>query len=380
MGAASTQRIDTLVIGAGQAGLSAGYHLARRGLPFVILDADARIGDHWRDHWDSLRLYSPARSDGLPGMRFPAASYHWPTAREMADYLETYAGRFHLPVLSGVRVDAVRPADAPADGFIVEAGDHTWHAAQVIVATGAFRVPSVPEFAPLLHSSIRQLHSSEYHRPSDVAAGPVLVVGVSHSGADIAFELSSTHPTMLAGHSHGELPIRVTDTPRARLGWPVVSFLFSRVLTLRTPMGRRMAPHVRMGGGPLLRVRSGDLARAGVQRLDGRVVGVRDGQPLLDDGRTIEAASIVWATGFRPDYDWVRVDGFLGADGWPAGRRGVSEAAPGMYFLGVPFQWAFSSMLVGGAGRDASYVVKQLAQRVRARRTAGSMVPATAIR
>jgi len=378
MGAGTTQRIDTIVIGAGQAGLAAGYHLAQRGLPFVILDADARIGDHWRDHWDSLRLYSPARSDGLPGMRFPGASYHWPTAREMADYLEAYATRFDLPVLSGVHVDRVRRAEDPSDGFVVEAGGRTWQAAQVIVATGAFRKRSIPAFASQLHPSVRQLHSSDYHRPSDVPDGPVLVVGLSHSGADIAFELSSTNPTTLAGHSHGEMPIRVTDTPRARLGWPVVSFLFTRVFTLRTPIGRRMAPHVRNGGGPLLRIRSGDLARAGVERFDGRVTGVRDGRPLLADGRVVDVKTVVWATGFKPDYGWVDVPGFLGGDGWPVGRRGVSEAAPGLYFLGVPFQWAFSSMLVAGAGRDARYLVKQLAKRVRARQAASSIVPATA--
>jgi putative flavoprotein involved in K+ transport len=263
----NVDRIDTIVVGAGQAGLSAGYHLAKRRLPFVILDADARIGDHWRDRWDSLRLYSPARYDSLPGMRFPARSSHWPTAREMADYLEAYARRFDLPVRSGTRVDRIEPT---ADGFAVSTTVGGRLAArQVVVATGPFREPHVPAFAADLDPAIRQLHSHDYRSPAQLDAGPVLVVGLSHSGADIAFETAKAgHRTILSGTCHGQMPMKVTDSTRAMLGWPIVEFVFSHVLTLRTPMGRRMRPEVRKGGGPLLRVRLGDLDRVGVERHD----------------------------------------------------------------------------------------------------------------
>jgi putative flavoprotein involved in K+ transport len=361
---ATTERIDTVVIGAGQAGLSAGYHLAQRGLPFVILDADARIGDHWRDRWDSLKLYSPARYDSLPGMRFPAPSSHWPTGREMGDYLEAYAGRFDLPVRSGVRVTQVKPGDG---GFLVSTADGGRIAArQVIVATGPFREPKVPPFATQLDSAIRQLHSHEYRNPAQLREGPVLVVGLSHSGADIAFETANAgHRTILSGTSHGEMPIRVTDSKRAMLGWPIVEFLFAHVFTIRTPIGRSMRPHVRASGGPLLRIRRGDLDRAGVERHDARVEGVRDGRPILADGTVLDVANVVWATGYRPDY-WF-VDGpIMGVDGWPEEVRGVSPTVPGLYFLGVPFQYAFTSMLVAGAGRDAKYVVDRVAERVAA--------------
>jgi putative flavoprotein involved in K+ transport len=374
-GTREPERIETIVIGGGQAGLSAGYHLARRGLPFAILDADARIGDHWREQWDSLRLYSPARSDRLPGMRFPSSSYHYPSGREFGDYLEAYAKRFDLPVMSGTWVDGVRATDGMGGGFIVTAGDRRFEAAQVIVATGAFNRPHVPDFAGDLDPEIRQLHSSEYRNPSQLMDGPVLVVGVSHSGADIAYEAAGTHRTILAGHAHGQLPFRVIDTWRARVGWPVWDFMTSRVLTVRTPMGRAMAPHVRTGGGPLLRVRSVDLARAGVERRDARVTGVRDGRPMLDDGGVLDVATVVWCTGFKPDYGWVHVDGFVGADGWPAGARGVADGAPGLYFLGIPFQYAFSSMLVAGAGRDAGFVVDRIAKRVGATERARAMAP-----
>ncbi len=357
----ATEPIDTVIIGAGQAGLSAGYHLKRRGLPFVILDADARIGDHWRDRWDSMRLYSPARYDGLPGRRFPAPSHHWPTGREMGDYLETYARWFELPVRSATRVERVEPVDG---AFIVTAADGTrLYARQVIVASGPFRQPNVPPFAPELAPSIRQLHSHEYRNPGQFRDGPVLVVGLSHSGADIAFEAATAgHRTIVSGTSHGQMPINVTDSKRAMIGWPVVEFMFGHVLTMRTPIGRKMRPKVRMSGGPLLRIRLGDLDRAGVERHDARTVGVQDGRPRLADGTVLDVANVVWATGYRPDYSFIAAP-IVGGDGWPEEVRGVSPTIPGLYFLGVPFQFAFNSMLVAGAGRDAAYVVDRIAER-----------------
>jgi putative flavoprotein involved in K+ transport len=372
----AVERIDTVVIGAGQAGLSAGYHLAKRGLPFVILDADERVGDHWRSRWDSLRLYSPARYDALPARRFPAPSSHWPTGREMGDYLETYARWFELPVRSGTRVDRVEPADG---GFVVTTGDGARLAArQVVVATGPFRQPNIPAFAGELDPSIRQLHSHEYRNPDQLADGPVLVVGLSHSGADIAFEAANAgHRTILSGRSHGQMPIRVTDTRRAMLGWPIVEFVFGHVLTMRTPMGRRMRPEVRKGGGPLLRVRLGDLDGAGVERHDDKTVGVRDGRPILADGTVLDVANVIWATGYRPDYSFVAAP-VVGDDGWPVEERGVSPDVPGLYFLGIPFQFAFSSMLVAGAGRDAKYVVERIAERVAVPAQGDSIAPALA--
>jgi putative flavoprotein involved in K+ transport len=359
----ASERIDTVVIGAGQAGLSAGYHLAQRGLPFVILDADTRIGDHWRDRWESLRLYSPAAHDSLPGRRFPAKPYSWPTGREMGDYLESYARSFQLPVRSGVRVDGVDPVE---DGFVVTTADGRRIAArQVIVASGAFRTPRVPDIASRLDPAIRQLHSHDYRDPSQIPDGAVLVVGLSHSGADIAFELANAgHPPSLSVQAAGQLPIRVVDTSRARVGWPIVQFVFRHVLTIRTPIGRKMRPHVRSGGGPLIRYRLPDLDAAGIERHDAKTVGVRDGKPELADGTVLDVRSIVWATGYRPDYAFIHAP-VIGSDGWPEEVRGVSPTVPGLYFLGVPFQYAFSSMLITGAGRDARYVVDRIAERVR---------------
>ena len=269
-----------------------GITFAKRGLTFLILDVDERIGDHWRQRWDSLKLYSPAKYDSLPGMRFPGPSAHWPTAREMADYLEAYARHFHLPVRSGVRVERVEPVGG---GFVVSTsgGEHI-AARQVIIATGPFRHKNVPEFAGALNPSVRQLHSHDYRNPAQFDDGAVLVVGLSHSGADIAYEAANAgHRTILSGRSHGQMPIRVTDTKRAMLGWPVVEFLFGarRSRSARRSGGgcgpRSARPAVRSCGSAC-----GDLDRAGVERHDDKTVGVRDGRPMLADGTVLDVANV----------------------------------------------------------------------------------------
>jgi putative flavoprotein involved in K+ transport len=356
-----SRRIETVVIGGGQAGLAAGYHLAKRGVSFVILEANERVGDTWRSRYDSLRLYSPARYDGLPGLPFPLHRSAFPSGDQMADYLETYAAHFHLPVHTGVVVDGLHRADNEHDGYVVTAGDRRYEASQVIVATGVFKVPRVPEFASQLDPGICQLHSSEYRNPTQLADGAALVVGVSHSGADIAFELAHSRRTLLSGRSHGQLPVSV-DSRAGGIGWTVMKFVAWNLLTLNTPIGRKMAPEVRKGGAPLLRVRRADLLKAGVEWSEARTVGVADGKPMLADGQVLDVASVIWCTGFRPDYSWIHLP-IVGDDGWPSQTRGVVGSSPGLYFLGLLFQYSFTSMLVLGAGRDAAYVVDRIAQR-----------------
>jgi len=357
----TSRRIEVLIVGAGQAGLATGHELADRGIPFLIVHADERVGDQWRRRWASLRLYSPAVVDGLPGMPFPAARLHFPSGAEMADYLEQYAARFDLPIEHGVRVERIERA-SDGKGFVVEAGARRYEADQVIVAAGSFRTPRVPSLATELDPSIRQLHSVDYRDPSQLAPGPVLVVGASHSGADIAHEAAlAGHPTTLAGRVHGQFPVRY-DRRVAQLGFGILLFMARYVLTLRTPIGRRMAVEVRKGGGPLLRIRRPDLAAAGVALIEQRVTAVVDGRPQVADGRVVDAATVIWSTGFRPDFAWIE-PAELDADGWPIQRRGVVESAPGLYFVGLLFQYAFASMLVAGVGRDARFVVEQLEAR-----------------
>ena len=353
-----SEQFETIVIGAGQAGLAVGYHLAQRDRPFVILEAAERVGDNWRRRFDSLRLFTPARYDALPGCELPLDGWAFPTKDELADYLESYAGRFELPVVTGVAVDSLLH---DGERYIVRAGPHRFEAHNVVVASGTFNEPIVPQFAPELDPSILQLHSDEYRNPTQLREGPVLVVGCSHSGADIALEVAAHHPTVLSGRVHGEVPFALEGRV-ARVVLPVLWFMWNRVLTMNTPIGRRVRPKVRAGGGPLLRVKRAHLAAAGVERTDARVGGVRDGRPLLDDGRVLAVANVIWCTGFGKDVSWIELP-VTGEDGWPEQERGVVEAHPGLYFLGLPFLHAFASMLVGGAGRDAERVAAHIAAR-----------------
>jgi len=353
---AQVEQHETLIIGGGQAGLSVGYHLQRHGRSFVILEAGDRIGDSWRARWDSLRLYSPASRDGLPGMPFPAAKTAYPTKDEMGDYLEAYAERFALPVRTRAAVQALT---SDADGYVASTGDRRYAATNVVVATGTFAKPHVPGFASELDPGITQLHSHEYRNLSQLQDGPVLVVGASHSGSDIAYEASSSHDVVLAGPDTGQLPVPV-ESRRGRAGFRALVFVGTHVLTVDTPLGRKMRPHVRHGGGPLLRYRRRDLRAAGVERVVARTVGVEDGLPVLDDGRALDVRNVVWCTGFRPDFSWIRCPFALGDDGYPVQYRGAAAESPGLYFAGLPFLHSFASMLVAGSGRDGERIARHI--------------------
>ena len=356
-GPSGGERIETVIVGGGQAGLAVGYHLARRGRPFVILDADQRPGDAWRRRWDSLRLFTPARYSGLPGWPFPAPPFSYPTRDEVADFLEAYAARFDLPVRNGVRVDRLA-----RDGgrFLVTAGDRRWEADQVVVATGAYHRPRIPAFASELDPGIVQLDTTRYRHPSQLRPGGVLVVGAGNSGAEIAYEVSGAHPTWLSGPDTGHIPVR-TGSRLDRLLTPPFWWFVSRVLTVDTLVGRKVRPKALVTPAPLERVRPKELAAAGVERVP-RTVGVRDGLPLLEDGRVLEAANLIWCAGSRPDFGWVDLPVF-DQDGLPRHDRGVVASQPGLYFVGLFFLSAISSALIGGVGRDAEHVVAQIASR-----------------
>ncbi|KUG62264.1 portal protein [Kocuria rosea subsp. polaris] len=355
----NTQHIETLIIGAGQAGLATGSSLQRLGRPFLIVDAEGRVGDHWRNQWDSLRLYTPAKYDGLPGLPFPQEPWSYPGKDDVAAYLESFTLHKDLPVRTSTTVDAVRAR--PGGGYAVDLGADTITCDNVVVATGTFgRTPYVPSFAADLDPSITQLHSSAYRRPDQLRPGKVLVVGASHSGTDIAYELALTHETVLCGRDPGQFPVRF-DSRRIRTVFPVLMFAWRHVLTRRTPIGRKVMAHARFHGAPMLRVKREDLRERGVERLTERVTGVADGLPVVGD-RRVDVQNVVWCTGFGQRFGWIHLDVFQ-EDGWPREFRGVVEDAPGLYFCGLSFQYSFSSMLLPGIGRDAEHVARHIARR-----------------
>ena len=356
----NTERFDTVVIGGGQAGLAMGYYLKEQGQDFAILDAGERIGDAWRERWDSLRLFTPAALNALPDMPFPFPSDYFPTKDETADYLEEYAREFDLPVRLGRHVDSLRRED---NGYLAAAGEERYLAENIVVATGPYHTPRIPAFAGRLAPSITQVHSSAYRNPDQLPEGDVLVVGAGNSGAEISVELAATRHTYLSGRDTGHVPSGVHQTrlPRHILfGWFVGSWLLSR-FTVDTRLGQKAREFNRSQGTPLLRLTLRDLIKAGVERVP-RVDGVMDGKPKLADGWALEVASMVWATGFKPDFGWIELPVF-GEDGYPVQHRGVVESAPGLYFLGLPFQHSFASAVIGGVGKDARYIAEHIAER-----------------
>lgn len=357
------EAFDVIVIGAGQAGLSVGYHLARAGIRFVILDEHARIGDSWRNRWDSLRLFTAAKFDGLDGMPFPARGNYFPTKDEMANYLESYARRFRLPVRNGLRVERLFQRGAR---LVVVAGSCELEAGNVVVAMSKYQRAKMPSFATALSSEIRQLHSYEYRNLAQLRDGAVLLVGAGNSGADIALEAArGGHKTWIAGRDTGQVPFRPEGFLGRNLFMPLVlGFVFHHLLTVKTRLGRKARPNVLAKGGPLIRVKRQDLAAAGVERAP-RVVGARDGQPLLEDNRTLAVANVIWSSGFRAGFDWIDLPVF-GRDGEPQHRSGLVESQPGLYFVGLPFLHAMSSSMIHGVGRDAARIVDAIRLRVSA--------------
>jgi len=351
-----TERIDTIVIGAGQAGLSVGYHLARRGVPFVILDAGERIGEQWRKRWDSLRLFTPARFSSLDGLPFPADADSFPTKDAMGDYLEAYARRFALPVRCGVRVERVSRL---GERFLVIAGDQRFEADNVVVAMANYQRPRVPAFANELDPRIVQLHSFEYRNPAQFQQGAVLVVGAGNSGAEIALDAARAHDTWVAGRDTGHVPFRIDGlAARLLLVRLVLRVVFHRILTVATPMGRKVRAKVLHEGGVLVRTKPRDLTAAGITRVP-RVAGVRNGLPLLEDGRVLDVANVVWCTGFHPGFSWIDLPVF-GPDGEPQHDRGVVSSEPGLYFVGLHFLFAMSSVMIHGVGRDAERIADRI--------------------
>jgi putative flavoprotein involved in K+ transport len=335
--------LDVVVIGAGQAGLAVGHHLARRGISFAILEAGPEVGHSWRSRWDSLRLFSPAQYDSLPGLAFPAAPDTHPGKDDVADYLAAYADHFSLPVQLDSPV--LRLHRDESGGFVVTTPTETLRAAQVVVATGPFQVPRVPEVAAGLDPLVGQLHSAHYRNPGQLPDGAhVLVVGAANSGLQIAAELVSTCTVTVA------VGTRPTELPQRIAGRDLFSWL-SRARFFTLPAHTRIARRLRSRGDIVIGTRSSMLRRRGVG-FRPRLTGLEGRTARFADGTSTEVDAVLWATGYRSDHSWLHVPGVV-VDGEVRHDRGVTEV-PGLYFIGLPWQTCRGSALLGFVGADAA--------------------------
>jgi putative flavoprotein involved in K+ transport len=331
---------DAIVIGGGQAGLAIGHHLARQGRDFVILEAADGPAAAWRERWDSLRLFTPARHCGLPGLPFPGDPDRYPTRDEVVEYLTGYAERFALPVEFGARVRALRRR---GDGYAAILDNRTYTADQVVVATGPFQVPRTPAIAAGLDADVTQLHSADYRNPAQVPAGPILVVGGGNTGYQIAEELAATHEVHLA------VGARQTPLPQRFLGRDIFSYLVGLGLmstTRDSRLGRRLRERETLIGSSPRGAR-----RRGI-RLHPRATDASGGSVAFADGERIDVATVIWATGFGVDHAWI--------DAPLEHERGVT-ASPGLFLLGLPWQHTRGSALLGWVKDDAAHVADRIA-------------------
>jgi putative flavoprotein involved in K+ transport len=278
----------------------------------------------------------------------------------MADYLEAYAAHFELPVLTGVTVTRLARAGA---GFVIEAGERRFEAAQVVVAMADYQRPHIPEFARQLDPGIVQLHSGDYKNPAQLREGSVLLVGAGNSGAEIAMELAPRHRVWMSGRHPGTVPFRFNSFLAKHLLIRLLfRLVFHRLLSAKTPIGRKARAQSHTAGVPLIRQRPKQLAAAGVTRTTARTIGVRDGRPLLDDGSTLDVTNVIWCTGFRGNFPWIDLPIF-DDKGSPRHDSGIVTEVPGLYFVGLQFLFALSSSMIHGVGRDAARISDAVAAR-----------------
>jgi putative flavoprotein involved in K+ transport len=346
-GSAVTERREVVVVGGGQAGLAIGYFLARQGRDFTILEAAEVPGAAWRERWDSLKLFTPARYDALPGLAFPGDPGSYPGRDEVAAYLTNYASHFALPVELGSRVRSIRKSNGT---YLVELVDRAYEVDQVVVATGPFQVPRVPAIAERLDSDVVQFHSTAYRIPEAILEGPVLVVGGGNTGFQIAEELSGSHEV------HVSIGSRQMPLPQRILGRDLFWYLEATGLirkTMASRIGRRMAGRDTLIGSTPRALRR----RHGVE-LHGRAVDAAGRTVRFSEGTTLDVRAVIWATGFGVDHSWIDVPVF-DANGGVVHERGVTES-PGLYFLGLSWQHTRGSALLGWVKDDAEYLAQQM--------------------
>lgn len=344
---AMSDHLEVVVIGGGQAGLAIGYFLAQQGRNFAILEAAEEPAAAWRTRWDSLKLFTPARYSSLPGFPFPGDPSRYPGRDDVAAYLSDYARHFALPVVLGSRVLSLRRAD---DRYWIGLEDRAYTADQVVVATGPFQVPFVPAIADGLGRDVFQIHSARYRAPEDLPDGRVLLVGGGNTGFQIAEELSATREVYLSIGS------RQTPLPQRVLGRDLFWYLEKTNLIRKstdTRVGRRLAGRdTLIGSNPrILRKRHG-------VRLRPRAIGASGRTVRFQDGSGLDVGAVIWATGFRPDHSWIDAPIFDDRHR-VAHRRGVTDS-PGLYFLGLTWQYTRGSALIGWVGDDAAYIADQI--------------------
>lgn len=337
--------LDVIVIGAGQAGLSMGYYLKKEGYDFVILEGEKRIGDSWRNRYDSLVLFTPKSYSFLPGMELPGDKNAFPTKDEIADYLEMYAVHFSLPVHLETIVHKVRKTEST---FEVATDKGVFLSKHVIIASGAFQKPFIPSISQHLSQEVFQIHSSQYQSLKEIPDGPVLVIGGGNSGTQIAAELAESRDVTIAiSHPFKFLPLKIMG--KSIFHWlEKIGLLYAGTDTKRGLWFRKQSD-------PIFGFELKKLIREGKVKVRSRVIQTQGREVTFDDNSKINVQNIIWSTGFTSDYKWIDIEGGLDGKGFPIHNRGVSPIQ-GLYYIGLPWQHQRGSALICGVGKDAEFL------------------------
>jgi putative flavoprotein involved in K+ transport len=340
--------LEVAVIGGSQAGLAMGYYLAQQRRRFVIFERGDSVAPAWRERWDSLKLFTPRGYSALPGLPFPGDPDDYPTRDEVIAYLEQYAETFELPIELN---SEVRRLSQEEGRFVLDIDGRRITADQVVVATGPFQTPFVPKLTEQLDSEVWQAHSTGYRRPSDVPEGTALVVGGGNTGFQITKELSATHKVLLSvGSKQKPLPQRVAG--RDLFWWLTKTGLIHK--TVESRLGQRLKDRdTLIGSSPReLKKRYGVELKPRATDAAGRIV-------RFEDGSELEVDAVIWATGYRSDHSWIDLP-ILDSNGPLRHRRGVTDV-PGLFFLGLTWQWTRGSALIGWVKDDAAFLAERIA-------------------
>jgi putative flavoprotein involved in K+ transport len=341
---------DVLIIGGGQAGLAVAFLLSRRNIPYLVLDKGKEVGEVWKRRYDSLTLFTPRSYSGLPGMRLAGDPDGFPVKDEIAAALRQYAEDHQLNIRLETEVLALGQAGGE---FAAETTRGAFTARHVIGATGPFQVPWIPPMARQLDPGVVQMHSAHYRNPADLRPGTALVVGGGNSGAQIAAELAANHRVVLsAAHRMTFLPLTLFG--KSAFWW------FDALGVLNAPSDSRIGRKVRQRPDPVFGFELKRLLAARRIALKPKAVRVEGRTVHFGDGTAVEADNVIWATGFRSDYGWLRIPGALNEEGKPLHERGVSPVK-GLYYVGLPWQTSRNSALIGGVGKDAEAIVRRIA-------------------
>ncbi|EIJ80300.1 FAD-dependent pyridine nucleotide-disulfide oxidoreductase [Bacillus methanolicus PB1] len=340
------QNVDVLVIGAGQAGLAMGYYLKQKNILFAIVGKENRIGDVWRNRYDSLVLFTPRWFSSLPGMALMGDQNGNATRDEIADYLEDYAQKFELPVHLNKEVISVHKENGT---FKVTTNNGNYVAEKVVVATGPFQKPYIPPFADSLSDNVYQVHTSRYLNSSQLLEGSVLVVGAGNSGAQIAVELSKDREVFLSvGHKMKFFPLEIMG--KSIFWW------FKKLGLLNSNINSKLGQIISKQSDPIFGKELKYLIQEDKIKVKPRTESISEDIIYFQDNSQIQVQNLIWATGFYSDYSWIQIPNVLDHKGKPVHNRGVTSVK-GLYFLGLPWQYRRGSALIGGVGTDAEYLI-----------------------